>query len=56
MQACNTANPGAAIYAAPEANQAQHDPKVTNQISIDLLLEDVCDRVYTFSYFNIRIC
>ncbi len=56
MQACNTANPGAAIYAAPEANRAQHDPKVTNQILIDLLLENVCDRVYTFSYFNIRIC
>ena len=28
MQACNTANPGAAIYAAPEARQAQQDPKV----------------------------
>ena len=27
-QACNTANPGAAIYAAPEARQAQQDPKV----------------------------
>ncbi len=29
MQACNTANPGAAIYAAPEARIAQHDPKVS---------------------------
>lgn len=28
MQLCNTANPGAAIYAAPEARCAQHDPKV----------------------------
>ncbi|CAB4004154.1 probable serine threonine- kinase DDB_G0271682, partial [Paramuricea clavata] len=27
MQACNTPNPGAAIYAAPEARQAQQDPK-----------------------------
>ena len=39
MQACNTANPGTAIYAAPEANRAQHDPKVTNQNSIDLSLD-----------------
>ncbi len=28
MRACKTANPGAALYAAPEASQAQHDPKV----------------------------
>ena len=28
MQACNTVNPGAALYAAPEAMRAQHDPKV----------------------------
>jgi serine/threonine protein kinase len=28
LKACNTANPGAAIYAAPEARQAQQDPKV----------------------------
>ena len=28
MQACKTANPGAALYAAPEASQVQHDPKV----------------------------
>ncbi|CAB4004594.1 probable serine threonine- kinase DDB_G0271682 [Paramuricea clavata] len=28
MQVCNTANPGAAICAAPEANQAQQDPKI----------------------------
>ena len=27
-KACNTANPGAAIYAAPEASKTQHDPKV----------------------------
>ena len=33
MQACNTANPGAAIYAAPEANRAQHDPKVTTKFN-----------------------
>ena len=29
MQACNTANPGAALYAAPEARGAQHSPKVS---------------------------
>ena len=27
-KACNTANPGAAIYAAPEASKTQHDPKL----------------------------
>ena len=27
-KACNTANPGAAIYAPPEASKTQHDPKV----------------------------
>ncbi|CAB4011544.1 probable serine threonine- kinase DDB_G0271682, partial [Paramuricea clavata] len=27
MEKCNTANPGSAIYAAPEANQAKQDPK-----------------------------
>ena len=27
-KACNTANPGAAIYAAPEASRNQHDPKL----------------------------
>ena len=34
MQACNTVNPGAALYAAPEAMRAQHDPKVTTFESI----------------------
>ena len=29
MQACNTANPGAALYAAPEARGAQQSPKVS---------------------------
>ncbi|CAB4013830.1 probable serine threonine- kinase DDB_G0271682, partial [Paramuricea clavata] len=28
MQKCNTANPGAALYAAPEASRAEHDAKV----------------------------
>ncbi len=34
MHACNTANPGAALYAAPEARSAQHDPKVRTFESI----------------------
>ncbi len=34
MQACNTSNPGAALYAAPEARRAQHDPKVRTFQSI----------------------
>ena len=29
MQVCNTGNPGAALYAAPEASRAQQDPKVS---------------------------
>ena len=30
MQICNTANPGAALYAAPEASRGQQDAKVIN--------------------------
>ena len=29
MQACNTENPGAPLYAAPEAKKAKHSPKVS---------------------------
>ena len=29
MQACNTENPGASLYAAPEAKKAKHSPKVS---------------------------
>ena len=29
MDACKTANPGAALYAAPEASFSKHDPKVS---------------------------
>ena len=29
MQACNTENPGAALYAAPEAKKPKHSPKVS---------------------------
>ena len=39
MEACKTANPGAALYAAPEASFSKHDPKVSiyNYVTIFLI-------------------
>ena len=34
IRACNTANPGAAAYAAPEAREAQQDPNVSMYLKI----------------------
>ena len=34
MEVCTSPNPGAAIYAAPEASQAKHSPKVTKKHEI----------------------
>ena len=39
-KACNTAYPGAAIYAAPEARQAQYDPKVNMLKTVFIFTND----------------
>ncbi|XP_028401023.1 probable serine/threonine-protein kinase DDB_G0281745 [Dendronephthya gigantea] len=41
MQVCNTPNPGAALYSAPEARRAHHDPKI-DVFSYGILVCEMC--------------
>ena len=51
MQVCKTANPGAVLYAAPDASNAKYDPKVIYTYSIILKVPALLVLCMYFIYF-----